>query len=188
MTSEVNKNRRSLILLLLVFVVPVILAKLALDNQWFNYGVTNQGQLLNNKLTLADIGLSKDDNKQWLVIYSMPDNCDQQCQFTLSGIESTYMALGKETPRVTPVAISISPFNAEQLKLVNENHWRIVSKAEQAADDSASFLSPLKIYIADPLGNIVLTYDQPHQADAVPAFGKSMLSDLKKMLKYSRIG
>ena len=43
-------NKRTLIILVLVFVVPVILAKLALDGNWFNKGVTNNGELLSSPL------------------------------------------------------------------------------------------------------------------------------------------
>ncbi|MDN3652286.1 hypothetical protein QWY77_05870 [Thalassotalea ponticola] len=186
MTDEVKKNRRSLILLLLVFVVPILLAKLALDYQWFNYGVTNQGRLLEQKLKLTNLGLSEAQGKQWLIIYALPDNCDEQCELTLSTIENTYFALGRETPRVTPVAVSLSPFNAEQLTKVNNNHWQFVS--ELTATSKPNQLSSEQIYIADPLGNVVLTYPQPTGDDAVLSLGKAMLSDLKKLLKYSRIG
>lgn len=184
MTTTQQKSRRSLLLVLAAFIVPIVLAKLALHYQWFNYGVTNQGDLLEQPLTVAEIGLDQGKLKQWLVIYALPENCEQQCQQTLMGIENTYFALGRETPRVTPIALSSSVFNAEQLQTLNDKHWRIMNTPANAQ----SSLSTMQIYVADPLGNIVLTYKQPANADAIPAFGKSMLSDLKKLLKYSRIG
>lgn len=184
MTTKQQKSRRSLILVLAAFIIPIVMAKLALHFQWFNYGVTNQGELLAQPLTLSETGIQTEQEKQWLVIYTLPENCDQQCQQTLVGIEHTYLALGRETPRVTPIAISASPFNAEQLQHINKNHWRIIDTPMNAEKQ----LAKMQIYIADPLGNIVLTYQQPTNSDAIPAFGKSMLSDLKKLLKYSRIG
>ena len=43
--------------LILVFTLPVILAKLALDNEWFNKGSTNKGQLLNPIIEAGDLFL-----------------------------------------------------------------------------------------------------------------------------------
>lgn len=184
MTTTQQKSRRSLLLVLAAFIIPIVLAKLALHYQWFNYGVTNQGELLKQPLTVAEIGLDQGELKQWLVIYALPENCDQPCQQTLMGIEHAYLALGRETPRVTPIAMSSSVFNAEQINQLDNKHWRIVDMPS----DAQTRLSTMQIYVADPLGNIVLTYQQPTNAEAIPAFGKSMLSDLKKLLKYSRIG
>ena len=53
-----HKNRRSLLLLLAVFILPLLLAKLALDNQWLAQGVTNQGKLLTQPLTTAELGIN----------------------------------------------------------------------------------------------------------------------------------
>ncbi|MDG1732603.1 MAG: hypothetical protein P8M49_04445 [Thalassotalea sp.] len=183
-SKQQQQSRKTLILVLLAFILPVVLAKLALDNQWFDYGVTNQGDLMATPLTLDEVGIDPLANKQWLVIYNLPDNCQQQCLLTLKGIENSYLALGRETPRVTPIAISNSPFNAEQLKLVNQNHWQIISTPK----DTSQELSTEFIYVADPLGNIVLSYPEPATEADIPAFGKAMLEDLKKILKYSRIG
>lgn len=180
--SNQQKSRRSLLLLLLAFILPVLLAKLALENQWFDYGVTNQGDLMEQPMTLEDIGL--DQQEKWLVIYSLPENCDNQCLQTLKGIENTYFALGRETPRVTPVALSHSPFNAQQLNKLNAQHWQILDAPAAALQT----LSVEQIYVSDPLGNIVIRYQRPDTEADISSFGKAMLGDLKKLLKYSRIG
>ena len=66
-----QRNRRSLLLLMAVFILPILLAKLALDNQWLNLGVTNQGKLLTQPLTLKDLGISESElAKQWLITVS----------------------------------------------------------------------------------------------------------------------
>lgn len=182
--AKTKKSRRSLILLLSAFLVPVILAKLALHNEWFNYGVTNQGQLLSPPLSLQDINIEQLVEKQWLMLYTVPQDCNKRCIETLKGIENTYFALGRETPRVTPIALSNSPFNAEQLKELNAQHWQIKTAPEVALKK----LKPQTLYIADPLGNIVLQYKSPSSSDDIPSFGRAMLNDLKKLLKYSRIG
>ena len=42
-----NSNRKTLALLVVVFVLPVILAWFALNNNWFNKAATNRGELIN---------------------------------------------------------------------------------------------------------------------------------------------
>ncbi|WP_371187891.1 hypothetical protein [Thalassotalea maritima] len=181
MSKAVKNNRRSLLLLIGVFILPVILAKLALEYQWFNYGVTNQGALLNQPQTLNEKGIKVDLNKQWLLITALPDNCDERCAFTLSGMDNTYLALGRETHRVTPIVISATQLSDQYQQIIHQQSWQHVTQQEHS-------LSANKVYVVDPLGNIVLTYDKPTTEQAIPAFGKAMLSDLKKVLKLSRIG
>ena len=50
--SNPKKSRRSLFLVLATFALPIILAKVALEAQWLDMGVTNKGTLLTNELTL----------------------------------------------------------------------------------------------------------------------------------------
>ncbi|WP_371374788.1 hypothetical protein [Thalassotalea aquiviva] len=182
--SEHSNSRRSFILLLAAFIIPVVLAKFALTQQWFNYGVTNLGELIETPLTLADVGIEAPKTKQWLVIYSLPQECNKRCQHTLLGVQNSYFALGRETPRVTPIALTHSSVNLEQIKQLDARHWQVISAPAHVATE----LSSSKVYIADPLGNIIISYQQPISENEVPSFGKAMLSDLKKLLKYSRIG
>ena len=125
-SSEVNKSRRSMLILLAVFVIPVALAKLALNQQWFNYGVTNQGQLLENELTLAKLGLNLTDfDHHWLLLYTLPASCDQQCEKTLVSVNNTYIALGKEMPRVMPVALTQQNLTDEQASKIQLKKWHV---------------------------------------------------------------
>ena len=45
-----------------------------------------------------------------------------------------------------------------------------------------------QIFIVDPLGNIFLSHQIPVNADQLPQFGKQILADMKKVLKYSKVG
>ncbi|MBL4900137.1 MAG: hypothetical protein JKX76_10955, partial [Colwellia sp.] len=101
-----KKSRRSLLLVLAAFALPIILAKLALEQQWLDMGVTNKGTLLTNELTLEQLGLNTADFEQhWLIMYGLPESCAVRCQKTLEAVHNTYVALGKEMPRVFPVAL-----------------------------------------------------------------------------------
>lgn len=177
-----NKSRRSLLLLLVAFILPVVLAKLALDQHWFNYGVTNKGQLLENELTLNQLGIEQQNFKQhWLLVYRMPAQCDLLCQQTLKSINNTYVALGKEMPRVTPVLLSE---NNELPSELTNKAWQQLPLTPQIDNH----LPQGQVLIVDPLGNFVLAHTPPNQAEQLAQFGKSILADFKKLLKYSKIG
>ncbi|TWX71425.1 hypothetical protein [Colwellia sp. C1TZA3] len=184
-SSELNKSRRSMIILLAVFIIPIALAKLALNQQWFNYGVTNQGQLIENELTLAQLGLSVDDfEHQWLMLYTLPVSCDEQCENTLVSVNNTYIALGKEMPRVKLVGLTQQDLRAEQAEKIQLKRWHIQTMPALAK----SVITQSQVLIVDPLGNVILSHVPPKSAEQLPQFGKAILADFKKLLKYSRIG
>jgi hypothetical protein len=49
-------------------------------------------------------------------------------------------------------------------------------------------LTEQRLVIVDPLGNLVMQYDNVIGHDANIAQGKAMIADLRKMLKLSRVG
>lgn len=183
--SNPNKSRRSLFLVLAAFALPIILAKFALEQQWLDMGVTNKGTLLTNELTLEQLGLKTTDFEQhWLIMYSLPEDCDTNCQKTLEAVHNTYVALGKEMPRVYPIALYQNELSSEQRQKISKSKWQLVAMPEQAKQQ---IVQP-QIFIVDPLGNIFLSHQLPEKTEQLPQFGKQILADMKKLLKYSKVG
>ena len=180
-----HKNRRSLLLVIAAFALPILLAKFALDGEWLATGVTNKGTLLSNELTLEKLGIDKSEfNQQWLILYNLPKSCDVSCQKTLETVHNTYVALGKEMPRVTPVALYHSELSSEQLQQISKSQWQLLpmsTKAKQHIDTP-------QVLIVDPLGNVFLSHKIPNNVEQLPQFGKQILADMKKLLKYSKVG
>jgi hypothetical protein len=223
--SHSNKNRRSVILLLITFALPIILAKLSLDNKWLEPGVTNQGTLLKNTLTLSQLGMERREfTSQWLILYYQPTSCLSDCEQALATVYNSYVALGKDKPRVSTVLLthdvylSQSPpnteHNTEDNKAGNsrlDKYWQVVQPSpkaiallQQELGSNETILGP-QVYIVDPLGNIILRHALPltyqeldldqlitspinnhyHQLNLA---GKAILTDMKKLLKYSKVG
>ncbi|MCW8833492.1 MAG: hypothetical protein OQK09_12805 [Colwellia sp.] len=185
--ADINqqKNRRSLLLMLAVFALPIILAKFALDGEWLETGVTNKGTLLTDGLTLEKLGVEHEAfEQQWLILYSLPKNCNGDCQKALEAVHNTYVALGKEMPRVTPVALYQSELSMEQLKQISKSQWQLLSMPSQAKE----LIVSSQVLIVDPLGNVFLSHQVPDAVDKLPQFGKQILADMKKLLKYSKVG
>lgn len=183
--ADIWKSRKSLLLLLSIFIIPVVLAKLALDNDWFNKASTNSGELLNQELSISQLDLNDASLQQkWLVIYRLPTPCDDQCKQTIYGINQTFISLGKERGRVLPLGLYSAELNTDELGTLKEQFWKfnLVSDAAMHKIDSN------QVYVSDPLGNVILQYAVPTSDEELLALGKAMLSDLRKLLKYSRIG
>ena len=98
-----KSNRITAILLVVVFVLPVILAKLALDNDWFNKGSTNRGELMEPPLDVS--ALISDQEPSWRILYVMPDQCDVKCKNALYSLEQVWTALGRLSDRATATVI-----------------------------------------------------------------------------------
>lgn len=180
-----HKNRRILLLVIAVFALPIILAKFALNGDWLATGVTNKGTLIANELTLEQLGIDKAKfNQQWLILYSLPNHCDVDCQKTLEAVHNTYVALGKDMPRVTPVALYQNTLSTEQLQRVSKSRWQLLAMPAAAKEH----INMPQILIVDPLGNVFLSHKIPNNAKELPQFGKQILADMKKLLKYSKVG
>ncbi|WP_286264255.1 hypothetical protein [Thalassotalea atypica] len=189
-SEQRRKSRRSFIFVCLAFIVPIILAKMALEQQWFNYGVTNQGQLLDKELHLKDLGLNQlhdklpEGQKPWLLVYNLPSKCEQQCIQLFNGLSNTYIALGKDMKRVNLVGVLNSELSEQQYSTIDIKRWTMTTLAGHA--QLPQELAP--VFVVDPLGNVVVSHQPPASADELPSFGKSILADFKVLLKLSRIG
>ena len=180
-----KKSRRSMLMVLGAFILPIVLAKLALNQNWLDYGVTNKGTLVENELTLQKLGLEQTSLQEtWLVIYSLPAHCDTHCEKTLLSVNNSYIALGRERPRVKRVALSPNPLSEQQTQRLTENSWTIISTPNLVKN----ILPEPQVLVVDPLGNVILSHKPPANDEDQAMFGKEILADMKKLLKYSRIG
>ena len=180
-----KKSRRSLLLLVTVFILPILLAKLALDNQWLSLGVTNQGKLLTQPLTLKELGIDEPElTKQWLIIYRLPSTCPDLCLHSIETVHNSYVVLGKDMPRVSAVLLKENIFSAQQSKQLAKSQWKILALTPQMNN----LLQEPQVLIADPLGNIILKHQLPEKMEQQAAFGKAIVADMKKLLKYSKVG
>tara|TARA_R110002167_G_scaffold44413_19_gene133658 strand:+ start:507 stop:1013 length:507 start_codon:yes stop_codon:yes gene_type:complete len=168
-----------------MFIVPVVLAKLALDNDWFNKASTNSGELLKQELSISQLDITDEAlKKKWLIIYRLPTTCGENCKQTIYGINQTFISLGREMDRVTPLGLYSTETNTDELGVLKEKFWKFNLLSAASKDK----LESTWVYVSDPLGNVILKYAAPNSNEEVLAMGKAMLSDLRKLLKYSRIG
>ncbi len=177
-----SSSKKTLIGMLAVFVLPVILAKVALDNEWFNRGATNKGQLIAPTLNLSNqlTGVSP----KWRLLYVMPENCDASCENALFSINQVWLALGKNADRAEALVLTTSLSDQSAIAQLGEYpNVRTLS-----VDEAIDGLSSNKVYVVDTQYNAMLFYAiTPDKAVAVME-SRNMLADMRKLLKLSRIG
>ena len=179
--SNVKKSRATLIGVVLAFLIPVIGAKLVLDQNWYQGAVTNKGTMLVPPLELKELNQLLPEG--WRVALRDDGACDQACIQALYAMNQLDVALGKETDRVAPVLISAGP---SALNLANVP---LITAIEHDALAQALLAVPAHhLMIIDPLGNVVLHYPTFAHEEKMRAEAKNLLADLRTLLKLSKIG
>ncbi|QSX29969.1 hypothetical protein [Shewanella cyperi] len=181
MTSRQRKSARPLVLLLLAFVVPVVLAKLVLSQHWYQEAATNQGTLLPGDTNYNDLGMNNPKPRQWQVLYLLPATCDDFCRERLYLLQQSHTALGRDMDRVIPLIL----LNADSDIAALQDRAFTTAQASTAI---SQLLAGQQLLVVDPLGNLVMRYPALTTDETQLQQGKALLADLRKLLKLSRVG
>lgn len=201
MNEEVKKkNQITLIMLGLFFASPLVLS-------WFvfNYtdymemrGTSNRGELIQPPRQLGDLALidpfdeERKDSlfNKWSLVY-VANSCDETCMKSVYLIRQIHARMDKHSLRVQRVLL-LTAESVDTLKgklrdyagqqLINNetiNVEQTVNKFKLA--DSDKPLDANRLYIVDPLGNLMMNYKPGTNPGDI-------YKDLKKLLRGSRIG
>ncbi len=179
--------------LLLLFFGPLVLAAYLYygSGTWQPQGGAEHGDLISPPRPLPHA-----DNEQaplkgrWTLLYLAAGVCEGRCQEALDELGQVHMALGNKGDRVQRLLLYTgSPRSDETLRHEHTGLRTLSIDVEANAElletvpvyDGASPTEADRVYIVDPLGNLVMSY--PPDADA-----KGLLEDLRRLLKLSRIG
>jgi hypothetical protein len=185
--SSNKSNKTVLILLAVVFIVPVIMAKFALELDWFNKASTNRGELLDPTIEAQE--LLEGAEKKWHFLYVIPAVCDQACENAIYSVSQVKTAIGREVDRVNAVFIATEESDKNALaKIADINDTQVLQKAKQNVNKVFKDVPLNAIFIADTLNNIVLNYPTTADEEQTIMDSRDMLADMKKLLKLSRIG
>ena len=127
---------------------------------------------------------------QWTMLYVGDGLCDQRCRKALYLMRQSRIALNKDMDRVQRVFL-VTDRCCDRGFLAQEHPDLIVARVDDAA--SAAILAPFpaydgvpvsaagRIYLIDPVGNLLMSYP-------ASAPDKALLTDVKKLLRLSHIG
>ncbi|MGR5251749.1 hypothetical protein ACPV5S_06030 [Vibrio astriarenae] len=180
---SVWKGRVTLIALVLFFAIPAIAAYVILYNQWYQPGVTNQGVLIEPRLTYQSLGVDyRPEKPMWQLAFVVPKHCEKACQERVTLLRQSYLALGKYTERVEPVLIMQRDSDTTLIQRFDIPSQMVKRLPDSVADGE-------DVVIIDPLGQWVMRYSfDLVPSSAQPQLMKGMLRDFKKLLKLSRVG
>lgn len=179
-------GRRTLILVALVTIAPVV-ASYAAYYLFPRDAQANYGELLPTRPAPEVAGTALDGMPfrlaglagKWVLALAAPGACDAACQHQLYATRQARTIQGRQMDRVVRVWL-VTDAAAPPPALLTQHPdvvaVRVPRDALAAWDKGAD-----RIYVVDPLGNLVLAF--PRDPDI-----KAMSRDLTRLLKASRIG
>jgi len=201
--EQIRKNKITMILLFAMFVAPIVFAVYIFNtNDADSYKTKNRGNLIRPAKELKNIELQffedkkpyklVDQEHQWLMVFIGKGECNDECKRQLVVMRQTRLAQGGEFTRVNRMYLMLDEQSDQFMKEVKEYHPGLaVLNGTQAQidnvisqftlDDKIDVGKSNRIYIVDPIGNLMMYYE--FDADA-----SGIAKDLMRLLKASQMG
>jgi hypothetical protein len=203
--TQHRRQRRLLIGLALIFFAPLGLAFYLYygHGTWHPGGRVNAGELVEPPRPLPSLALplfgsgTTDANflkGRWTLLYAESGPCTEACRTRLYDTRQVRLALDRDMGRVQRVFIADD--DCCDAQFLHEQHPDLITirastavapllallpgRAAAAAEGSSAGGSP-RVYLIDPLGNLMMSYTAGVKA-------KGMLEDMKRLLRLSSIG
>jgi hypothetical protein len=194
-----SRSRTQVWVLIGVFFGPLLAAFVLYygTSGWRPHGSTNRGELITParpvpSVTLAPAtGKALDTQKlqgKWTMVFVGDGQCDTRCREALVLTRQTRIALNQDVDRVQRLFL-VSANCCDRTYLQTEHPDVITAMVDNEAGqqllsafpEGADAAQQGRIYIIDPLGNLMMSYspDAPR---------KGLLEDMKKLLRLSHIG
>jgi cytochrome oxidase Cu insertion factor (SCO1/SenC/PrrC family) len=192
------RSRKQVYVLIGVFFAPLVLAFLL----YYGLGVrpsgsTNKGDLIHPAVPLPEVTLpgASDQNLpanilrgKWTMVFIGDGACDNRCREALTLMRQTRLALNDDITRVQRLFL-VSGNCCDSNYLDQEQRGLLLGRIDnpqgktllETFPEGAQAVSHGRIYLVDPLGNLMMKYEPD-------APQKALLDDLKKLLKLSHIG
>jgi hypothetical protein len=193
MTDAVRAGRRTLLLLAVVFLGPmaVAMALYYTGFRWRPEGTTEHGLLYQPARPLPELRLPVADSGdadvalrgKWTLLYIGPGACAAECREALVTMRQVRRALGRDLDRVERVYL-VTGGEADTGFLSAEHPGiRVVADVAAATEIGriAGEVLAGDIFLADPLGNLVMRYPAGSTMKGIHA-------DLQRLLRVSTIG
>jgi hypothetical protein len=204
MTTSNHKqtsNRRTIILMLVLSILPVVLAGLYYMNpQWIS-GYKNYGTLISPPIQLPTNALSAygEFSKQhftelddrWLLIHIIPEHsvdCDKACMLAIHNSRQLWLMMNQNLMRLRRVVVFSNTASAAKLEptLAIEDDYLLYAVGNpllfnQLSNIASTPMTVGTLLLRDPIGNVMLWYGPDFDAYKVK-------KDLSRLFRTSRIG
>lgn len=190
-----KRGRLILVLLFLFFVLPLIAVLLMHHYQWHPQGSSN-GALISPARPLHMANALLDEQARplmatvwrdkWSMVY-VAESCDSVCAERLHGMRQLHVSFAKDIERIQRVLISPISDSAvlrqqyPDLVIINQPATALANLSQQFDIAGQSASAEHRIYLVDPLGNLMMSYTL-----TTPL--KEIRKDLERLLRYSWAG
>lgn len=195
-----SKNKIIISVIIVAFIGPSILSWFIFNHTNFleARGTSNYGTLISPPVLLENYSLTDPNNLdredalygKWSMIF-VAETCEKVCMENVYRMRQIHIGIGKHSLRIQKVLL-LTKQDPLQLteQFINYPGQQVISNSATDSnllldnfrlDDAVNPIKAGRIYISDPLGNLMISYP----ADINP---KGILKDLKKLLRASRIG
>jgi hypothetical protein len=178
-----RRGRWQLLLILAVVVGPMLLATAMYQWRfWVPQERVYHGELIGNGQSRADLGLPHVDEKRWQLLVTTAGPCAEDCQQLVYLARQIQIGLNRDALRASHALASGQALTPDYLQRLEREYPQLArydletGRYATTVNDSGP-----KLWIVDPLGNLVLRYD-------AKANGRDVLKDLQRLLKLSQIG
>ena len=202
-TEQIKKNKRTMILLFVMFLAPILAAVFIFNNDPSGrYATKNRGNLITPAIELKNFNLEFIDTKapyklvaqehQWLMVFVGAGECDVNCKRQLVVMRQTRLAQGGEFTRINRLYVMQDSQTDKFMKEVKDYHPDmdiVTGSAKQIENITSQFTladkvnvgTSNRIYIVDPIGNLMMYYE-------LDANASDIAKDLTRLLKVSQMG
>lgn len=178
-----RRNRLMLLGMVAVAAVPLLVAYMLFYSSRgaAPWGTTNNGVLLDPPIELAKLGLtgltpgSAMRERSWHLMVVSDADCVAECGAALQQLRALHVLLNKEATRVHRTLVFLGAVRQERVAELRVQYPELGYAQGHPGPLHAG------VFIADPMGNVVLYY-------AFDQAGQPVLDDLKRLLKVSQIG
>lgn len=195
-----RRSRWLLVAVFAMFAAPILVAWLMffVFEDWRPAGTTNHGVLVQPPRALQLTGLRAGDGSaiapdwlegKWTYVYLADAQCDGLCRDQLYRMRQVRLAQGKNIDRVQRLAVVMNAAGFADAAAHYPGLVLLSGQPEAVAAWMAEFELEAgerpalkgRIYLVDPMGNLMMFYEP--DADA-----KGMVKDLERLLKISYVG
>jgi cytochrome oxidase Cu insertion factor (SCO1/SenC/PrrC family) len=196
-----TKKRMRLLLLAAVFAAPMVLAYVLFYSGWRPTATGAHGELVTPAHPVADVELKRLDGEsvpfsslrpRWTLVYFGASECAAACERALYHMRQVIAAQGREAHRVHSAMVLTDTRALAALRgrlkeypdttVFTGPREAVLRLAREFELPAGSALAGMhRIYLVDPLGNLMMSYT----AGVDPS---GVRKDLARLLRYSQVG
>lgn len=187
----VNRGRLTLLLIFGFFALPMTAAWLMnFGGDWIPEATTNHGRLVQPVQPVDTAGLVDPAGAaldpdlfrgEWTLVYRLDGECDASCRQVLYVLRQVRLAQGKNIDRVRRLLVLGGAQSPSWTGEILEHYPGLLVAHPANAGGAERFPIAGRIYLVDPLGNMMMEY----LPDADP---RGMIKDLERLLRISYVG